>query len=354
MTIAYEVALVFVLVLAGVVLVLFLLLLVQREVAELLTAYASRRQARLTPLVHQTLSDPASILALRLALGRFDHLIVRELLLRLAADLRGEEAARIARLYRDLGLLDRELRRLRGLGWRRRATAAANLGTLRIPGTLRALVPALADRDVHVRLATVRAIGDLGTHEALVALVPMLADPRPAVSRQAQDILAEKGGKVAREIRSYVRSTGDYRGRLAAVELLGWHRAPEAVRLLLELCGEPDAELRVKAVKAAAAIGDPRCLATFHALTGDPSWEVRCHAAKGLGLLGSPESIPRLRGLLHDPQWWVRYHAANALVELGAEGRAALGEARAEPEPRVAEMARYVLERVGTAVTVLP
>jgi HEAT repeat protein len=354
LTISHEVALIAVLTLAIIVLVLFVLLLLQREVANVLTAYRRRREVLLTPLVHQALDDPDAVPPLRRALRRFDHLVLREMLVRLALDLRGEEAVRITRVYRELGLLDRELARLGGWGWRRRASAAQNLGTLRIAATLPALQPALGDRHVHVRLAAVRAIGDLETPEALVALVPMLGDPSPAVSRQAQAILAERGGKVAREIRSYLRTTGNRRGRLAAVELLGWHRAPEATPLLLDLVAADDPELRVKAVKAAAAIGDPRCLELFHALLEDPAWEVRCHAAKGLGLLGSPESVPALRARLADRQWWVRYHAAVALAELGGEGQTALGAAQADPEPRVADMARYIVERVSPAAPVFP
>jgi HEAT repeat protein len=343
--IAYGVAVGFVLALGLGVLLLFLLLVAQREIANLLAAYTRRRELVLTPLLHRALDDPAATLELRLAFRRLDPFVIREVLLRLAADLRGEEAARIARLYRDLGLLDTELAGLRSIRRSRRAAAAANLGTLRIPGTLRALVPALADAAMDVRMAAVRAIGDLGTREALAALVPMLGDPSPAVARQAQDILAEKGRKVAREIRTYLRQTGSRRGRLAGVELLGWHRAPEAVRILLELCRDPDPEMRVKAVKAAAAIGDPRFLAPFHALLEDPQWEVRCHAARGLGLLGSPASVPGLRALLDDRHWWVRYHAAVALAELGADGKTALEDARGDVQPRVRDMARYILER---------
>ena len=110
--------------------------------------------------------------------------------------------------------------------------------------------------------------------------------------------------------------------------------------------------MRVKAVKAAALIGDPRFLETFHGLTADPSWEVRCHAARGLGLLGSPQSVGCLRPLLADRHWWVRYHAAVALAELGAEGKTALEEAQTGPDTRAHEMARYILER--SVIPVLP
>jgi HEAT repeat protein len=351
--IPYELILAFVLALTVGVGLLFCFLLLQREVMTVFGAYTRRREAVLTPLIHRALSDPASVLTLRLALRRGDARIVREILLHLALDLRGEEAVRIARLFRELGLLDIEIRRLRSWLRSRRVAAAETLGTLRVPGTFGALLPALGDRHPQVRIAAVRALGDLGTREALAAIIPVLGDPSITVARQTQDILAERGQKVAREIRAYLRSPGgNRRGRLAAVELLGWHKAPEAGRLLLELLADADDEMRVKAVKAAALIGDPRFLETFHARTVDPSWEVRCHAARGLGLLGSPDSIPRLRPLLNDRHWWVRYHAAVALAELGAEGKTTLEEARSDPDARANGMARYILER--SVVPVLP
>jgi HEAT repeat protein len=351
--IPFELVLAFVLALAVGVGLLFCFLILQREVMTAVAAYTRRREAALTPLIHRALSDAASVLALRLALRRGDARIVREILLHLALDLRGEEAVRIARLFRELGLLDVEIGRLRSRFRTRRVEAAATLGILRVPGTFAALLPALADRHAQVRIAVVRALGDLGTREALGAIIPVLGDSSITVARQAQDILAERGHKVAREIRGCLRAPGgNRRGRLAAVELLGWHKAPEAARLLLDLLGDADPEMRVKAVKAAAAIGDPRFLETFHALTGDPSWEVRCHAARGLGLLGSPESVARLRPLLGDRHWWVRYHAAVALAELGAEGKTALEEARSDPDARAHDMARYILER--SVIPVLP
>jgi HEAT repeat protein len=327
---------------------LFCFLILQREIITLRTAHAKRREAVLTPWVHRALSGggagPAA-LHLKQMLRRTDRRVVRDVLLQLALDLRGEDAEHIARLYWRLGLLDLDLARLGSRRPGRRTAAAANLETLAIPGTLRCLLPLLDDRDTHARMAAVRAAGRIGSREALAALVPRLGDASPSVSRQAQDILAESGRGVADEIRTYLRATDSRRAQYAAVELLGWFRAPESAELLLDLMGAGDAELRIKAVKAAAAIGDPRFLDSFHALLADPRWELRAQAAKGLGGLGSPASIPALKGLLADPQWWVRYSAALALADQGVAGEVALEDALADPRPVVRDIPRYVLER---------
>jgi HEAT repeat protein len=114
-----------------------------------------------------------------------------------------------------------------------------------------------------------------------------------------------------------------------------------------------DPEVRVKSVKAAAAIGDPRFVETFHSRLDDVRWEVRCQAARGLSVFGDPASVPRLASALRDRHWWVRFYAATALAEVGPAGEDALSSALHDPDPSVQEMARYLLER-GDAVPALP
>ena len=106
-----------------------------------------------------------------------------------------------------------------------------------------------------------------------------------------------------------------------------------------------DPEVRVKSVKAAAAIGDPRFLQSFSGGLDDSSWAVRCQAAKGLSLYGSPDTVPGLNRALRDRHWWVRFYAATALAEAGPFGAEALQAALQDPEPPVRDMARYLLER---------
>jgi HEAT repeat protein len=158
---------------------------------------------------------------------------------------------------------------------------------------------------------------------------------------------------VVDELVDYAATSRSLRGRRAAAEVLGLLRAPQAAGLLLDLVRHPDRELRIRAVKAAAAIGDPRFVDPFHALLEDPVWEVRCQAAKGLGSLGSLASVPRLRAALRDDHWWVRFYAAVALAELGAAGHAALEAAVEDPEPLVRDMARYLVAR-GPVLPALP
>jgi HEAT repeat protein len=351
---AYAVVLVIVAAMAGLVMALFLALLAQRAVASLASAYTRRREAALSPLLFRALDDPTSVRALHRALRPGDRGVLRRALLRLALDLRGEESRAIVSLYRGLGLLERELRALASWRATRRAEAAANLATLRVPKVQRRLVRALGDPDRRVRIALIRALGEIGDRGALTTLIRRLGERSPTVVRQVEQVLIDRGREVVPEIVAYAESCPTLRGRRAAVEVLGLLRAPEAADLLLQVARHPDRQLRTQAIKAAAAIGDPRFLPVFHELLSDPSWAVRCQAAKGLGALGSPTSVPRLRTALGDAHWWVRFYAAVALAELGEAGHAALAAAVADPEPMVRDMARYLAERGPLPVPSLP
>jgi HEAT repeat protein len=350
---AHSLVLLVVAAMAAFVALIFVVMMVQRALASVLTAHARRREAVLSPLLLQALEIPGALIELRRAIRPFDRLVLRTMLLRLALDLRGDEARAIADLYRELGLLDVELQALSAWRARRRAAAAANLATLRMPRTQRHLVRALDDPNRRVRIALIRAIGEIGDRRALAALIRRLGERSQAVVRQVEQVLIERGREVVPEIVAYAERTPQLPGRRAAVEVLGFLRTPLAAGLLLELVRHPDRELRIRAVKAAAAIGDPRFLEAFHELLADPSWAVRCQAAKGLGGLGSPTSVPLLRAALGDDHWWVRFYAAVALAELGEAGEAALREATADPEPTVRDMARYLVAR-GALLPVLP
>lgn len=342
-----------VLMLAGAVLLLALFLLLERTAATITGARRRRREPDLSHLVYRAVqSSPVDTSDFK-RLGRFDRKLVRSLLLGLALDLRGDTADAIAELYRKLGFIKNDLKRLKAWRAATRASAAADLGLLHSPDSIPALVNALEDSDTRVRQAAVWAIGQVGTAAALTGLVRLLGDSSLTVSHRVQEVLAERGREVPEAILSYAAGTASRRGRLAAIELVGWLRISAGSDFLLLSMGDLDPEIRVKSVKAAAAIGDPRFLDRFHNLLEDHRWEVRCQAAKGLSLFGSPASVPPLTAVLRDRHWWVRFYAATALAEVGPDGEHALSQALQDPDPSVQEMARYLLER-GDAVPALP
>jgi HEAT repeat protein len=333
--------------------ILFILILVtERTVAALRGGRRERREAELTKKIYRAVQGTGARAELG-RLSRFDRQVARGILLRLALDLRGDTGETIAALYQKLGFLRSDLKRLRS--WRAitRANAAADLGLIRTTESVHALSKTLDDSDVRVRQTAVWALGQVGGPETLAGLVGLLGDSSRIVGRRVEEVLAERGQEVKAAILAYAQRTAVRAGRLAAIELLGWLRIAEGAELLVGFMGDLDPEVRVKSVKAAAAIGDPRFLDVFHRLLDDPQWEVRCQAAKGLSVFGSPLSIRRLDIALRDPHWWVRFYAATALAEAGPQGEEVLQRALRDPQPPVRDMARYLLER-GDAVPALP
>jgi hypothetical protein len=342
-----------VLVLSGAVLLLSLFLVVERGLVALFRVRNVEREALLTRLVYRSVQvEPGNSPGVGV-LTRFDRRLVRGILLRLALDLRGDSGDAIAGLYRKLGFLRADLARLKSWSATTRANAAADLGLVRITDALPAMLEALDDRDVRVRHTAVWALGQVGGPETLAVLVRLLGDPSRLVARRAQEVLAERGNETKDAILAYAGKTSSRPGRLAAIELLGWLRIAEGADLLLTFTTDLDPEVRIKSLKAAAAIGDPRFMKIFQRGLEDSRWEVRCQAAKGLSLFGSPDSIPGLTTALRDRHWWVRFYAATALAEVGPLGEEALHAALVDSEPSVREMARYLLER-GGAVPALP
>lgn len=342
-----------VLFLAGAVILLCLMILLQRGLALLRGVRAGRREPILVRLIYDAVQSTPIDASRLVRLPRSDRKLVRSILLGLALDLRGETGEAISQLYRKLELHRRDLTRMKS--WRAtvRARAAADLGLIQVPESTPALLKGLTDSDVRVRQAAVWAIGQMGEPASLQGLVRLLGDRNPLVARRCQEVLAERGREVATTILTYAETTASRAGRLAAIELIGWLRLAAGANLLLGFMSDLDPEIRVKSVKAAAAIGDPVFVDSFQVRLSDASWPVRCQAAKGLSLFGDADSVPRLSQALRDRQWWVRFYAATALAEIGPAGEEALSEALEDSEPLVRDMARYLLER-RQMVPVLP
>jgi HEAT repeat protein len=309
----------------------------------------ARRTEVLLPLVCQAVDDPEKQSALLSRVRRSDRRpVLLPLLIQLALDLRGEERERVAELADLTGIARVERRRLRSPRMLERAAAAKNLGLLRAREALPDLLRHIErDRRRPVRLASAWALGEIGGPAAVRGLLGRLDDPAPGVVRRVQEVLLDTAPDAVHEIVRHARGTRSRAALCAAVELLGALRDPAASELLLELVDTPDAELRTKVTKAAAAIGDPRFAEVFRRLIKDPAWPVRCQAATGLGATGASGAIAELREAMADEAWWVRFNAASSLAELGTAGRSALAEATTDAEPRRREVARYVLHRTG-------
>ncbi|MGW6270063.1 fumarate reductase/succinate dehydrogenase flavoprotein subunit [Streptomyces sp. NPDC055060] len=178
-----------------------------------------------------------------------------------------------------------------------RATALDVLRALRI-GEAAAYTSALADPDIEVRIAAVRALVSVG---ALDAVARAAADP-------------------AREVRVTVA------------------RGLETPQALAPLLDDADVLVRAAAFKTLASVGcpSPHDDAAVAALAA-PSWQVRAGAATALAAAAPARAVPALTTALGDPNADVRKAAVLALLEhaADADARAALGTAVLDPDADV-------------------
>ncbi|WP_369166667.1 fumarate reductase/succinate dehydrogenase flavoprotein subunit [Streptomyces sp. R28] len=173
----------------------------------------------------------------------------------------------------------------------------------------------LADPDVEVRLAAVRAL----------------------VSVDAVDALSEGAGDAAREVRVAVA-----RGFAALAAHLERDRTAEADEgtptALHRLIGDPDVLVRAAALESLGVLGVPDALlTTVTAALADPAWQVRAGAATALGGAAPDHGVPALAEVLRDTDADVRKAAVLALLRHTAHdgARTALATAVHDPDADV-------------------
>lgn len=74
-------------------------------------------------------------------------------------------------------------------------------------------------------------------------------------------------------------------------------------------------EIRLRALKALAEIGNVKEINPYMGLLYSPKWEERMMAAKLIGSVKEEKGITRLVELLHDQTWWVRFQAAQSICQ---------------------------------------
>ena len=232
----------------------------------------------------------------------------------------GEDRETLARLLESRGATDAARRQCRS----RRATA---------------------------RVAGCRLLGDVGSYYAVLDLVPLLDDPRPAVRAAAAVALGRLGqpsavgaliGAVegddclpvdaAADAIQHIRdwpvsqlqpclSDASESVRAVAVELLGRIQAVDSVSALVGmLAGDPAAAVRVRAARALGRIGSPRGVHPLIECVKSGPPVLQAEAAAALGRLGATAAVPVLRTTLLSSSPDLSRAAATALGAIAPEG----------------------------------
>ena len=117
--------------------------------------------------------------------------------------------------------------------------------------------------------------------------------------------------------------------RQIVVAVLGNARVRQAVQVVVHAVTDPDAEVRIQAVKGLRELNDPSALPVCLSALNDERWEVRSEAARTCAALGGGGAAEAIAVLLDDEAEWVRHNASLSLSRCGPAGIAALRSAAA-------------------------
>ncbi len=330
--------------LQALILVIVFYLVLHRWAANLFMRYAEGRKRLFEPHVLNLLNNPTATESLKRGLFPGDRKFIKELLLQQAAQLKGEDRRNMTAVFEKLGYVKSEIKASRSRRWWRRLEAAINLGTMHSQDAVSALIDAIRDPSEDVRLAAVRALGQLNEPRGLQLLLDAMEGGGGRwTGSSIVEVLVGVGPHIAPEIVPRLESTTNINARLLYVQLCGLLQITAALGSLLLLLGDTDRETRISAARALGQIGDISAVESLITSLDDKSWEVGAEAARALGSLGDKQAVQKLKQVLSDDNWWVRHNAADSLYRLGEEGVEALRDASCSDKGAPRAVAAQVL-----------
>jgi len=333
---------------AGFFVLLMLLILVNKAWREIAERRLRKRRVQLEPIFFRYVTGTGPIEEhLKQPLRPSDRVLVEEIFFDLGRVVKGSVWERAREAFERLGFVDHYISRLQSRGWWYRAEAAEKLGYIGSERGTQPLVKHMDDPVGEVRVRVARALGRIGTPEALDYLVEALRDPGRWSAIRVGGILINAGeGGVERLMKAY--ATLPFHARVAAIDIFARIRSLKASPLLLELLEDENSDIRARAAFALGATGDPNFAEPLIGALKDPAWAVRAMAAKAVGRLKEAASIPTLCECLQDAEWWVRANAAEALKNKGEKGSQALLGMLESDDTYAAQQAVQMLQESGS------
>ncbi len=257
-----------------------------------------------------------------------------------------------------------------------RKAAAKALGQLGNKQAREALVSVLNDSERLVRIAAISALGQTGNWREIE---PLIKDSDEGVRLTVAETLGQIGdGQAIKSLMSALKDDKSWRVREAAaqsLENLGWQ--PEKnetgvlywiakqqwdkcieigklavkplISILMDYFMGYDINVRTGVVKTLGQIGDKQAVESLSSALNDRDMNVQIAAAEALGQIGDKQAVESLISSLEDYEYEeVRFTAANALGRIGGDRAIAVLITMLEDEDRnVCEIAAQSLENQG-------
>jgi HEAT repeat protein len=277
-----------------------------------------------------------------------DEAFALTLLMEVHGGLDPDKRGKLVPLFDAFPFVERETHKLKSRRTGNRLHAAERLGYIGNKVAVKALVIALTDKMLDVRLAAARSLVMLGRTETLERIILALDIPGEMSQRRVAEVIFGFGSAAEEPLLAILDKAGaKYSDTVitVAARVLGMLHSKKSVSVLTRLLRHPDNSVRINCIRALGLIGDAGAVSAISPLVDAPSWEVRNVAAQALGKLHAVAQIPVLENALGDPSWWVRHSAAEALHTLGDPGLASLKKAMNDhPDRYGREMTRQILQ----------
>jgi HEAT repeat protein len=286
----------------------------------------AEREAAIRSVLYRTLDEPGPAVRILDDLKDSDRKMLETKARSLLSALRGEDREALARLLESQGATETARRQCRSRRTGARVSGCRLLGDVGSSFAVLDLVPLLDDHRPAVRMAAARALGRLGHPTAVVPLLGAVARGNRVPVDVAADAIQQIRDWPMSQLQPCLSDPSEPI-RALAVELLGRFQSVESVEDLIDFVeGDPATGVRVRAARALARIGSPRAVPPLVACVQSGPPALRAEAISALGRMGAAAAVPSLRLTLLGPSLQLSQAAANALSAIAPQGIQVLQE----------------------------
>lgn len=305
-----------------------------------------RFEAELGESFFDALMDPDDAQKWVKQAGRYSESTIRAYLEPRIRVLAGDTLDAATQLYRELGLVARDVRMMRSPMWHRRVLAMRRLVFVAGPNERPVLLATEGDHRA-VALMAAQGLARIGSGDDVAAVLKNVDVPRRLMEQPVFVLLNSlKPEQFDRLLDLYDTIRSDSLKKIVMIA---------ASRRQCAACGEligraansESMEMRLGAAMASANLSDVESEGKLIRLLQDPVPEVRALAARGLGRRRSLAALQHLVDVSADRSFWVRQNVAAALGALGDVGRGELERiANSSVDHFASDTARQELERL--------
>lgn len=234
------------------------------------------------------------------------------------------------------------LRGARSPLWWRRFAAAQALAQVADASDRDVLLRLLGDPHPAVQSAASEALRRYADPELIRRVIDGLSSASSAVRAHQMTVLAGNVALAAPMLLDRIREDAPAHKLYAYINAAAALGDPTCMARVVELSTHPHAEVRVAVARVLRSGAGETAHVKLLSMLRDPDWRVRAQAARGLGAMHDPRTVDALLRAIADPTWWVRFRAALALAAMGDVGREALARAHDHQDRYARDMAALV------------